>query len=1010
MELLADRDPEEARKILDPVLELMMASVHRYEGTVNQVMGDGIMALFGAPVALEDHAVRACYAALGMQEAARRYNETVRRSQGIELQLRVGINSGEVVVRSISSDLRMDYTAVGQTTHLAARMEQLASPGTVRLTAETLRLSEGYVEVRSLGLIPVKGLAEPVEMHELTGAGPVRRRFEAAAVRGLTRFVGRRGELDQLTAALGLAKAGHGQIAAVVGEPGVGKSRLFHEFTHSHRTHGCLILESGSASYGKATAYLPIIDLLKAYFQIESRDDERKIREKVTGKLLALHRHLEPALPAILALLDVPVEDRRWQALDPPQRRRQTLHAIEHLLLRESQVQPLCLVFEDLHWTDGQTLAVLDSLVESLPGASVLMLVNYRPEYEDGWAGKLYYTRLKINPLSAVTAEELLEALLGSDASLAVPKQVLIEHTEGNPFFLEESVRALVEIKVLTGERGAYRLAKPVHTIQVPATVQAVLAARIDRLSPDDKYLLQSASVIGETVPFHLLQAVVEASEEDLCRALGRMQQVEFLYESGLFPDIEYTFTHGLTHQVAYNSLLQQRRKTLHAKVVGAIERLYADRLSEQVETLARHALRGESWEKAVGYLREAGRKATSRSAHKDAVACFEDALVALRHMPETRDALEQAFDLRLDLRNALVPLGEVQRMLDDLREAEAIAHSLDDRQRQGRVLSFLSSCFWVLGRHREALETAHRTLAMARELDDAALGVYATVALSWTYHSVGDYDRGIEFGRTAVDFLRGDRLWERYGVPSLPAVSAHTWLASCLAERGDFEQAIAHGEAAVRLAETVRDPWSLVAAYLGLGISRLRRGDLADAINALERGLGVCRQFDIQIWFPPLASSLGHAYALSGRLPEALPLLSQSVEQAGTTNLQFYRSLATVWLSQAHLLAGRVDEAAGLAEAALKLARDHGEMGNAAYCLWQLGEISRHAEPPKVDEADAFYRAALEAADRLGMKPLVARCHRGLSELCRRIGRTDTARAHSERAATVCRELGMTR
>ena len=489
MELLADRDPEEARKILDPVLTLMMDAVHHYEGTVNQVMGDGIMALFGAPLAHEDHAVRACYAALRMQEAVRHCSDELRRAQGVEVQIRVGVNSGEVVVRSIGSDLRMDYTAVGQTTHLAARMEQLAAPGSIRLTAETLHLAEGFVQVTPLGPVPVKGLGEPVEMFELVGAGAARTRLESAARRGLTRFVGRTAELEQLRGALDRASLGHGQVVAVVGEPGVGKSRLFWELTHSHRMHGWLIVQSASVSYGKATAYLPVIELLRGYFGIASRDDPRKIREKVTGKVLTLAPALAPAVPALLALLDVPVDEASWQTLDPRQRRQQTLDAVKRLLLRESEVQPLVVVFEDLHWIDGETQALLDSLVESLPAARLLLLVNYRPEYHHAWGGKTYYRQLRIDPLPPERADELLYALLGADADLGPLKQLLVERTEANPLFLEESVRALVETTALAGERGAYRLTRPVENLKIPATIQAILAARIDRLAPEAKRL-----------------------------------------------------------------------------------------------------------------------------------------------------------------------------------------------------------------------------------------------------------------------------------------------------------------------------------------------------------------------------------------------------------------------------------------------------------------------------------------------------------------------------------------
>src|SRR5262247_613700 len=501
MELLADRDPEEARKLLDPVLEHMMDAVHRYEGTVNQVMGDGIMALFGAPLAHEDHAVRACYAALRMQQSVEQYAERVFRSHGVPIQIRVGLNSGEVVVRAIGSDLHMDYTAVGQTTHLAARMEQMATPGTILLAPATLQLAEGYVQVAARGPVAVKGLPNPVEIYALTGASAQRTRLHAAAARGLTRFVGRDAEIEQIRRALALAHEGHGQLVALVGEPGVGKSRLVYEFTHSHRTQDWLILEASSVSYGKAISYLPVIDLLKAYFKVHDRESHREIREKVTGKLLNLDRSLEPILPALLALLDVPVEDTHWQAMDPAQRRQRTLDAVKHLLLRESQGQPLLVAFEDLHWIDAETQALLDGLVESLPTARLLLLVNYRPEYQHAWGGKTYYRQLRLDPLPSTSAGELLAALLGSDASVAPLGILLVERTDANPLFLEEGVRTLVETGALAGKRGAYRLTRPVEQLSIPATVQAILAARIDRLDPEARRLLQTAAVIGQDVP-----------------------------------------------------------------------------------------------------------------------------------------------------------------------------------------------------------------------------------------------------------------------------------------------------------------------------------------------------------------------------------------------------------------------------------------------------------------------------------------------------------------------------
>jgi class 3 adenylate cyclase len=457
-ELIRGLDPEAAQQLLDPALHHMMDAVHRFEGTVNQVLGDGIMALFGAPIAHEDHALRACYAALAMQAAMREYTEVMRRAQGLELRMRVGLHSGAVVVRAIGNDLHMDYSAVGETTVLAALMEQTAPPGSIRLTPATLRLVEGWVQVNALGPVPVKGLVEPVEVFVLTGASGVRRRLQAAAARGLTRFVGRDQELVVMQQALAQASAGHGQVVALVGEAGVGKSRLVYECVHSYRTQGWRVLESASVSYGKATPYFPVLDLLRRYSYVDDGDDLRTIRAKVAGQVLTLDAALQDTVPALLALLDALPDDSPFLRREPPQRPQQTLAALKRVLWRESQGQPLLLVCEDVHWIDTETQALLDSLVESLPTARLRLLVNYRPEYQHGWGSKTSYTQLRLDPLPPASADAFLHALLGDDASLTPLKQFLIERTGGNPFFLEESVRTLVETGVLVGEPGAYRL------------------------------------------------------------------------------------------------------------------------------------------------------------------------------------------------------------------------------------------------------------------------------------------------------------------------------------------------------------------------------------------------------------------------------------------------------------------------------------------------------------------------------------------------------------------------
>jgi class 3 adenylate cyclase/tetratricopeptide (TPR) repeat protein len=1004
MELLADRDPEEARRLLDPVLERMMQAVHHYEGTVNQVMGDGIMALFGAPLAHEDHAVRACYAALRMQDAVQQHSQALRRAQGVEVRIRVGLNSGDVVVRSIGSDLRMDYTAVGQTTHLAARMEQLAAPGSIRLTPETLRLAEGFVQVTPLGPVPIKGLGDPVEVFELAGAGAARTRLEAAARRGLTRFVGRDAELTLLRDALERASRGHGQIVAVVGEPGVGKSRLFWELIHSHRVHGWLVVQSASVSYGKATAYLPVIELLRGYFEIESRDDPRRVREKVTGKVLTLAPALGPSVPALLALLDVPVDETSWHALDPSQRRQQTLDGVKRLLLRESEIQPLAVVFEDLHWIDGETQTLLDGLVESLPAARLLLLVNYRPEYRHAWGGKTYYRQLRIDPLPPESADELLDALLGPDTPLGPLKQLLIQRTEANPLFLEESVRALAETAALAGERGAYRLTRPVEQLTIPATVQAILAARIDRLAPEAKQLLQAAAAVGKDVALPLLLAIADAPEPAVRAELTRLQAAEFLYETRLFPDLEYTFKHALTHEVAYQGLLHDRQRALHARIAEAIERLSPERIAEQAERLAHHALRGELWEKAVGYLRQAGLRTMARAANREAIGHLEQALEALRWLPENRETTERTIDIRLDLRNAFQPLGDLARTGEHLREAEALARTLGDRHRLGRIATFMVTQCLITGDYDEAVRFGQEALSVARTLDDRPIEVVVTSFLGWAHAVRGEFGDAVTLLERNVA-LEGNLRYERFGAPAIQSALSGTYLAGVLSDLGRFDEAIRHSEAAVRTAEAADHPFTLYFGLFELGRAHLRRGDLPRAILVLEQCLDLCRTWQIGIGIPHVTAALGVAYALAARADDALPLVAGGVDAFRHRPSHSQPAFVLQCAGTTCLSAGRIDEARSHAREALALTRRLGARASEAHALCLSGDVSSTAG---AGDARGYYREALALAEALEMRPLIAHCHFGLGRLYRCAGDGATAEEHLQIAAAMYREMGM--
>jgi tetratricopeptide (TPR) repeat protein len=567
--------------------------------------------------------------------------------------------------------------------------------------------------------------------------------------------------------------------------------------------------------------------------------------------------------------------------------------------------------------------------------------------------------------LLPASADEFLHALLGNDPSLEPLKQLLIARTEGNPFFLEESVRTLVEAGVLVGERGAYRLAQALPTIQVPATVQAVLAARIDRLPPEEKRLLQTAAVIGTEVSLPLLQAIAELPEAALQGGLTHLQAAEFLYETRLFPEREYTFKHALTHEVAYSTLLQKRRHALHAQIVEALEALSPDRVAEQVERLARHALRGKVWAKALTYCRQAGTKAATRSANREAVMCIEQALTALQHLPKSRDTMEQGIDLRFDLRNALLPLAEHGRIFDSMREAEALCEALDDQHRLGRVFSYMARSFFAVGDHDRAVESGQHALAIAAALEDVGLQVVTNFYLGVIYQLSGDYRRAIAFLRQTVALLEGEPSRKRVGLPYLPSVFARSFLVRCLAELGEFAEGSTRGEEGCRIAEAVDQPWDLLVAYFGLGLLYLYKGELRTAIPILERGLSLCQASDIPEWFSSTASELGLAYALSGRLTEALRLLEESVQLAISIGRRGRQSLWVARLSEGYLLAGRLEDATNHAMSAFELSCEHKEQGHQALSRWlsspihhaqglscQPGAVGLSPSPPDVDRS----------------------------------------------------------
>ena len=972
-------------------LDEMIGKVQTFGGEIVELAPRALVAAFGLePV--EDAPVRAALAALAILNATQH-----ARGDGTGPRVKIAVHVAQVLVSQLQGAGTIDLEskkAAWTTLEALIGLEEL---DTVVASEASAPFLERRFELVSAGAVGASGVPfRRLTRRERTGFG--------LGGRPLSRFVGRDGELRLVTDRLASAERGQGQVIGIVGEPGVGKSRFVYELTRLDAMHDWRVLGCGGVSYGSTTPFLPIGDLLRRYFVIEDADGHDAIRERVTETILSRHEDLQSYLTPLLSLLDLPVDDPSWKNLDPPLQRRRIQDAIKRLVLGETRIQPLLLIVEDLNWIDDETQGLLDSLVESLPAARLLLLVNYRPEYQQRWGSKTYYSQLRLDALPPERASELLHALLGDDPGLGPLEPLMIER--GNPFFIEESVRALVETGALAGERGAYRLTRPIQAIEVPATVQMILAARIDRLPAEGKRLLQTASVIGKDVPVVLLQAVADAGEDDVQRGLAHLRAAEFLYETRLPPNAEYTFKHALTQEVAYGTLLQDRQTDLHARTVGAIERLYPDRLMEHVERLAYHAMRGELWEKAVTYLRQAGLKDSAHSANREAVSHFEEALVALGHRPESRETLEEAIDLRFDLQTALYPLGAVERIVAYLREAEGLARTLDDQRRLGQLSVHMCHTLVLDGRHTEALAFGENAVVLSESLGDVALRVTGTLYLGTACVGAGDYRRAEDLLLKVLQLVEGERSREWLGMTGFPAVMARSYLAMICADRGEFERGIVHGEEGIRLAESLDHPYSLAAMCWALAYLQITRRHVDAAARLLERGLSLSREWDLSLSVARHMGSLGFVHVLSGRTDEGLALLERALTDFATMGNRGAESVFLGFLGDAYVRADRLADARECATRGLTLAREGGQRGYEAWALWLLGEVTGRGEAP--EHAEAHYRDAQALAEELGMRPLAAHCHLGLAELYRRTSIPEQAQQELTTATTMYREMDM--
>jgi class 3 adenylate cyclase/tetratricopeptide (TPR) repeat protein len=769
MELMEDLDPEEARAIFDPALKLMIDPIHRYGGYIVQSTGDGIFALFGAPVAHEDHPQRALYAALRLQDEMRRYSAKLRASGNLPIEARVGVNTGEVVVRSIKTgEGHAEYAPIGHSTSLAARMEALAPTGSIAAAEATRKLCEGYFTFKSLGPTVIKGVTEPVNVYEVTGLGQLRTQLQRAVARGLTKFVGRQREMDALKHAAEQAQAAHGQIVAVMAEPGVGKSRLFYEFKATSEL-GWMVMEAFSVSYGKASAYLPVLDLLSQYFEISRDDDERKRRERILGKVLGLDRALEDTLPYLYSLLGIVGAGDSLAQMDAQIRRRRTMEAIKRILLRESLDQPLMVIFEDLHWIDTETQGLLNLLGDAIANARILLLVNYRPEYRHEWGSRTHYTQLRLDPLGLESADEMLSALLGEEKGLIPLKRLIVERTEGTPFFMEEMVQALFEQGVLQ-RNGVVRIARPVSAIKVPATVQAVLASRIDRLSSAEKELLQTLAVLGREFALNLVQCVTLKSNDELEEMLAHLQLGEFIYEQPAAREVEYTFKHALTQEVAYNSILADRRRGVHERAGRALEELYAQQLEDHYSELAHHYLRSNDTAKAIRYAQLAAEQAVSRGTYAEATSLIETAIKLLDKLPEDNERLRAELALRNSEQGvAFVLYGAASPEREHvIRRMCELGERIGEKDQLLRGLITLANLYFQRGELSQALELAKRCLELAETSQDAGVLADAHYSAGMLASSSGELREAVShFEQAAFHSNRANRSVSGVVVPA---------------------------------------------------------------------------------------------------------------------------------------------------------------------------------------------------------------------------------------------------
>ena len=953
----------------DRALEAIAEKLRSFGGRVHDVSATALLALFGVEPE-EDAPQRAAHAAIALQRLATR----ARLDDPRRPDLRMAIHTAPLPVRVEAQGLTVDPSEIDDArTALSALVGAAPSRG-IAASEPAARLLAGRFDLTPLPAAP--------------GARLVRH-----AERGRTPFVGRERELQFLAERFERAQAGEGQMVLIVGEPGVGKSRLLHELRRRLGSRATWI-EGQALPFARSTPFHAVMDMLRRVFRIDDVDLEAAVVEKITRGVRRLASDLDPVLPLVRYLLSVDPGDPAVASMDPKQRHAALVSATHVMLERGAALRTHVIVLEDVHWADAATEDWLARLAERIASQRVLLLATTRPGYRVAFGGGRFHTSLTLPTLSTAESVRMAEGVCGVAALPAEMERLVADKAEGNPFFVEELVRSLWEVGLV--RRGAAGLAvgAAIDAMAVPATIQEVVLARIQRLDHAARRLLGVAAVVGKDVPFALLRAVTDLAEDALATGLRRLLAAEFLLERRMHPEVEHTFKHALTHEVAYGAVNDDDRRALHARIVRAMETLYPHRREDHAEHLAHHALHGELWASAVQHCRQAGTKAFDRSANREAVVWWERSLEAVGRLPE-RDGVDAAIDLRLALRSALLQLGEFGRIVTYLREAETLATAAGDRRRLAWARTYMTNAHLFAGEPTQGLAVGEQAVALADAVGDVGLRATARTPLAHACREVGDYRRAIGLLQEAIDMLTGDLLRQRLGQGMPPALYARNMAAICHAELGQFVESERFGTESEGLAQSPDLPWGLALARIALAYRLLLQQRPADAVAAAERAFDVIRTREVPAWFPWAAAVRGYALALSGRAAEGIGVLERAIDKALALPFLFGHSQWVAWLAHAHGLAGHTDAAARLAADAVRLSRERGERGYEAWALWIRAEVC-------LDLEDA--RAALEAAHDLGMRPLVARAHVTLAGLHRRAG--DLARA-ADALARAERELG---